>query len=147
MPDGEVAYLVERRQPFHMEKPMGVDWQELDAVAAKAQTEGVWNAVALVSRCCGVIQALKQLQERGELGAPCHYYHSLFAGRRPSVTCAGACRGCSTRSSPAVAPCGDFGPHVMDLFQYLVGDVAEVECWTPPTACTASPLTTWRRSA
>jgi predicted dehydrogenase len=44
------AWLVERRLPFHMEKPMGVDWRKLAPVAVATRTEGVFASVALVSR-------------------------------------------------------------------------------------------------
>ena len=123
------AHLVARHQPFHMEKPMGVDWRELEAVAVKARTEGVWNAVALVSRCYGVIQALKSLKDAGTLGDPCHYYHSLFAGPPQRY----AAWGVPWMLDPKIAGGGalwNFGPHVIDLFQVLVGDIAEVDCWT-----------------
>jgi len=122
--------LVSRHQPFHMEKPMGVDWTEVSTLATKAQTEDVWNSAALVSRYYGVVQRLRQLRDEGDLGAPIRYYHSLLAGSPLRY----AEWGVGWMLDPALAgggPLWNFGPHVVDLFLYLVDeDVAQVECWT-----------------
>jgi len=122
------ADLVSRHQPFHMEKPMGVDWASLDALAVKAQTEGVWTSVALVSRYYGAVEALRSLKEAGELGTPCHYYHCLFAGSPLRYREWGV----GWMLDPDIAGAGplwNFGPHVIDLYLYLVDpNVAEVEC-------------------
>ncbi len=124
------ADLIARHQPFHMEKPMGVAWTDLDALAVKARTERVWTSVALVSRYYGVVEALRGLREAGRLGRACHYYHRLFGGsplRYPEW-------GVPWMLDPALAGAGplwNFGPHVIDLFLYLVADtVVEVQCWT-----------------
>ncbi len=122
--------LISRHQPFHMEKPMGVDWARLDALAVKAQTEDVWTSVALVSRYYGAVEALRRLKERGELGTPCHYYHCLFAGSPHRYREWGV----GWMLDPQLAGAGplwNFGPHVIDLYMYLVDpEVAQVECCT-----------------
>jgi len=124
------ADLIARHQPFHMEKPMGTDWARLDALAVKASTEKVWTSVALVSRYYGVVEALRKLKEAGELGTPCHYYHSLFAGSPLRYDDWGV----GWMLDPELAgggPLWNFGPHVIDLFLHLVDDdVASVQCWT-----------------
>lgn len=124
------ADLIALGRPFHMEKPMGIDWAELDALAVKAQTEGVWTAVALVSRQYGMIRALEGLKEGGELGAAACYFHSLIGGSPERYREWGA----AWMLDPALAGAGplwNFGPHVVDLFLHLVdADVAEVECRT-----------------
>jgi len=116
------AWLVERGLPFHMEKPMGVDWRKLEPVAAAAQTEGVYASVALVSRYYAVVQWLKQRQE--QLGRVNHYYCRLFAGDP------GRCRewGVAWMLDPELAGAGplfNFGPHVVDLFLYLCTEHVE----------------------
>lgn len=109
-------WLVRRHLPFHMEKPMGVDWRKLEPVAALARTEGVFTSVALVSRYYGIVQWLKARQE--QLGHVYHYYYRLFAGDP------GRYRqwGVSWMLNPQKAGAGplfNFGPHVVDLFLYL----------------------------
>ena len=76
-----------------------------------------------------MIQALKSFKDAGTLGDPCHYYHSLFAGPPQRY----AAWGVPWMLDPKIAGGGalwNFGPHVIDLFQVLVGDIAEVDCWT-----------------
>ena len=119
------AELVAREQPFHMEKPMGIDWTMLQPIAARAEQKAVFTSVALVSRYYGVVQRLRQMREAGELGAPIHYYYRLLAGspERYEET------HCEWMLDPARAgggPIFNFGPHVIDLFIHLIDDIAEI---------------------
>ncbi len=122
------AELVARHQPFHMEKPMGVDWRELEPVAAKARTENVFTAVALVNRYSGVAEQLTELRHKGQLGQACHYYFRLLAGPPQRYIDWGV----EWMLDPATAGAGplfNFGPHVIDLFHYLTDQpVVEVYC-------------------
>jgi len=119
------AELVGRGQPFHMEKPMGMDWRELEPVAAQAARQNLFTSTALVSRYFGVPAALRRMREAGTLGVPCHYYYRLFGGgpeRYREV-------GCEWMLDPATAGAGplfNFGPHVIDLFIHLIDEVGEV---------------------
>ncbi len=120
------AELVARHQPFHMEKPMGVDWRKLESVAAKARTENIFTSVALTSRYLGVVEQLTALQAQGEFGRACHYYFRLLAGPPQRYIDWGV----DWMLDPATAGAGplfNFGPHVFDLFVYLTGQrVVEV---------------------
>lgn len=119
------AELVLREQAFHMEKPMGLDWEMLQPVAARAEQKGVFTSVALVSRYYGVVRRLREMREAGELGAPIHYYYRLFAGSPERYIDAH----CPWMLDPVRAgggPLFNFGPHIIDLFIHLVDDVAEV---------------------
>ncbi len=121
------AELVSRHLPFHMEKPMGIDWRELAPVATKAQTEGIFTSVALVSRHYPSVQRLRQLKEEGRLGQPVHYYYRLFAGaplRYPEWDCAWML----DPDQAGGGPLFNFGPHVIDLFLYLAEDIREIRC-------------------
>ena len=121
------AELVSRGQPFHMEKPMGLDAEVLEAIAARAKQKGVFTSVALVSRYYGVVRRLREMREAGELGAPIHYSYRLFAGSPERYIDAH----CGWMLDPVQAgggPLFNFGPHVIDLFIYLVDDVGEVTC-------------------
>jgi len=119
------AELVERGLPFHMEKPMGVDWRELAPVAAQAESKHLFTSTALVSRYFGVPAKLGELRQSGQLGVPCHYYYRLFAespDRYREV-------GCEWMLDPARAGAGplfNFGPHIIDLFIHLIDEVGEV---------------------
>ena len=62
------AELVRRDQPFHMEKPMGIDWRELEPVAAEAVENDLFTSTALVSRYYGVPTKLREMRERGHRG-------------------------------------------------------------------------------
>ncbi|MGD9495710.1 MAG: Gfo/Idh/MocA family protein [Armatimonadota bacterium] len=119
------AELVQRGRPFHMEKPMGIDWRMLQPIAARARQQGLFASVALVSRYFGLPRRLRALREHSSLGAPVHYYYRLFAGGPQRYTKTH----CAWMLDPARAGAGplfNFGPHVIDLFLYLVDDVAEV---------------------
>ncbi len=77
---GVAADLVAADQAFAMEKPMGVDWRALNAVASEAGKRGTFAACALVTRYLALVEELARLRDAGELGNPVHYYSRLFAG-------------------------------------------------------------------
>ncbi len=115
------AELVARHQPFHMEKPMGIDWRKLAPVAAKAQSERVFTSVALVSRYLGVVEQLAELKRVGKLGQVQHYYYRLLGGAPHRYVD----WGCGWMLDPARAGGGalfNFGPHLVDTFVYLAGE-------------------------
>ncbi len=119
------AELVARELPFHMEKPMGLDADVLQPIAARAEQKGVFTATALVSRYYGVVQRLREMREAGELGEPIHYYYRLFAGS-PERYIDAHCPWMLDPEKAGGGPLFNFGPHVIDLFIYLVDDVGEV---------------------
>ena len=119
------AELVERGQPFHMEKPMGLDGDVLAPIAERAEQKGVFTSVALVSRYYGVVQRLREMREAGELGTPMHYYYRLLAGA-PERYIDSHCAWMLDPARSGGGPLFNFGPHIIDLFIYLVDDVAEV---------------------
>lgn len=122
-------WLVLRHQPFHMEKPMGVDYRLLAPVATKAETEHVFASVALVSRYYAIAQWLKAHQQ--ELGRVNHYYYRLFAGD-PSRYREWGVEWMLDPARAGAGPLFNFGPHVIDLFLYLcVERVVRVDAhWT-----------------
>lgn len=119
------AELVIREQPFHMEKPMGVDALMLETVAARAEQKGLFTSVALVSRYYGVVEKLREMRLAGELGTPVHYYYRLLAGS-PQRYMETHCEWMLDPVTAGAGPLFNFGPHVIDLFLYLIDDVAEV---------------------
>ncbi len=119
------AELVQREQPFHMEKPMGLDWRMLQPVAARAKQKDLFTSVALVSRYYGVVQRLREMREAGELGGPVHYYYRLLAGS-PERYRETHCEWMLDPEKAGGGPLFNFGPHVIDLFIHLIDDVGEV---------------------
>ncbi|MEA3402980.1 MAG: Gfo/Idh/MocA family oxidoreductase [Armatimonadota bacterium] len=119
------AELIRREQPFHMEKPMGLDWTVLQPLAARAEQKALFTSVALVSRHYGMVQRLRQMREGGELGTPVHYYYRLFAGS-PERYVEAHCEWMLDPARSGGGPLFNFGPHVIDLFIYLIDDVREV---------------------
>jgi len=122
------ADLVRRGQPFHIEKPAGIDWRELAPVADTARSQGLFNSVALVNRYMPVVEELCALRDSGRLGQPVHMYYRLFAGPP------GRYRdwGVDWMLDPARGggPLFNFGAHGIDLFLHLTGQsVVEVSCW------------------
>jgi predicted dehydrogenase len=118
---GLASVLVARHQPFHMEKPMGVEWRQLERVAVKAQTEKLFVSVPLVSRYYAPVQRLREMRLAGALGKPVHYYYRLFAGRPDRYREMGV----EWMLDPTTAgggPLFNFGPHVIDLYLYLMED-------------------------
>ncbi len=122
---GLAAELVARHQPFHMEKPMGTDWRQLEPVAAKAETEGIFASVALVNRYLGMVAKLAELAKLDQLGRVYHYcYRLLASGPQRYLDW-----GCPWMLDPnrGGGPLFNFGPHVIDTFIYLAGQpVAQV---------------------
>ena len=119
------AELVSREQPFHMEKPMGLDADVLEPIAARAQQKRLFTSVALVRRYYGVVQRLREMREAGELGAPMHYYYRLLAGA-PERYIDSHCPWMLDPAKSGGGPLFNFGPHIIDLFIYLVDDIGEV---------------------
>ncbi|MGC9317212.1 MAG: Gfo/Idh/MocA family protein [Armatimonadota bacterium] len=119
------AELVAREQPFHMEKPMGLDWTVLQPLAARAEQKQLFTSVALVSRYYGVVQRLREMRLAGELGMPVHYYYRLFAGS-PERYMEAHCEWMLDPARSGGGPLYNFGPHIVDTFIHLIDDVQEV---------------------
>lgn len=122
-------WLVEHRVPFHMEKPMGISWRRLAAVAEKARRVGLWNGVALVSRQYAIVRRLREMGD--EMGALQRFYYGLLAGppvRYPDWRCEWMLQ----PERAGAGPLWNFGAHVIDLF-ILLGKAPVVEVtanWT-----------------
>ena len=120
------SVLVGRHQPFHMEKPMGLDWKALEPVAVKAQTEKLFVSVPLVSRYYAPIEHLRSMRLDGTLGRPVHYHYRLFAGPPSRYLDLGVEWMLDPKHAGA-GPLFNFGSHVIDLYLYLMEEeVAEV---------------------
>ena len=112
------AQLVTRHQPFHMEKPMGLDWRRLEPIAAKAETEGIFVSVPLISRYLGLVEKLDEYRQAEKLGQAYHYYYRLLAGG-PQRYVEWGCPWMLAPKRAGSGPLFNFGPHAIDTFIYL----------------------------
>jgi predicted dehydrogenase len=118
-------YLLDHRYPFLMEKPMGVNAEEVRRVAEKAAATNAFVAVPLAQRYQPFAARARQMLAEGRFGPLSHLY---FRQNRP-----GSARYPAWDSpwmlDPAVAGGGclrNLGPHGLDLFLHLTGEEARV---------------------
>ena len=118
-------YLLDHGHPFLMEKPMGVNAEEVRGVAVKAEATKGFAAVPLAQRYQPFVTHARRLLAAGRFGPVSHIYIRL---NRP-----GPARYPAWDSpwmlDPAVAGGGclrNLGPHGLDLFLFLTGEDARV---------------------
>jgi predicted dehydrogenase len=117
--------LLDRGVPFMMEKPMGLDATEVEAIASKAAATGAFVAVPLPQRYSPFVARARQLAAAGRLGPLSHVYLRL---NRPTSARYPAW-GSPWMLDPALAGGGclrNLGSHCFDLFLLLSGEPATV---------------------
>jgi predicted dehydrogenase len=117
--------LLDLGYPFLMEKPMGIDAAEVEAVAAKAARLAAFVAVPLAQRYGPFAVRARELIAAGRFGPLSHIYVRI---NRP-----GPARylawDCAWMLDPAEAGGGclrNLGPHGFDMFLHLTGEDAQV---------------------
>jgi predicted dehydrogenase len=117
--------LLDLGYPFLMEKPMGIDAAEVEAVAAKAARLAAFVAVPLAQRYGPFAVRARELIAAGRFGPLSHIYVRI---NRP-----GPARylawDCAWMLDPAEAGGGclrNLGPHGFDMFLHLTGEEAQV---------------------
>lgn len=117
-------YLIECDLPFMMEKPMGLNSDQVGEVAELATARGSFAAVPFTQRYLPFAQQARALLASGELGIPSHLY---FRNNRPTSD-----RYLAWDSEWMFDPAmgggclRNLGIHGLDLFLYLTGEDAEV---------------------
>ena len=117
--------LLDQGYPFLMEKPMGLNAVEVDAVAAKAAKLGAFVAVPLAQRYAPFAARARELLAAGRFGPLSHIYVRI---NRPGPA-RYAAWDCAWMLDPAEAGGGclrNLGPHGLDMFLHLTGEDAEV---------------------
>jgi predicted dehydrogenase len=117
--------LLDQDYPFLMEKPMGINAAEVEAVAAKAAQRNAFVAVPLAQRYGPFAQRGRELIAAGRLGPLSHIYVRI---NRPGPARYRAWD-CAWMLDPAEAGGGclrNLGSHGFDLFLHLTGEEAEV---------------------
>ena len=117
--------LLDLGYPFLMEKPMGINAAEVEAVAAKAARLGAFVAVPLAQRYAPFAVQARELLATRRLGVLSHIYVRINRprpARYPAWDCA-------WMLDPAEAGGGclrNLGAHGLDMFLHLTGEEAQV---------------------
>jgi predicted dehydrogenase len=117
--------LLDQRYPFLMEKPMGINAPEVEAVAVKAARLGAFVAVPLAQRYGPFATRARELLAAGRFGPLSHIYVRI---NRPGPERYQAWD-CAWMLDPAEAGGGclrNLGPHGLDMFLHLTGEEAQV---------------------
>src|SRR5262249_52725720 len=122
----EIAHaLLDQGYPFLMEKPMGINAPEVEAIAAKAARLNAFVAVPLAQRYAPFATRARELLAAGRFGPLSHIYVRINRpgpARYPAWDCA-------WMLDPAEAGGGclrNLGPHGLDMFLHLTGEEAQV---------------------
>jgi predicted dehydrogenase len=117
--------LLDQGYPFLMEKPMGINATEVEAVAAKANRLNAFIAVPLAQRYAPFATRARELIAAGRFGRLSHIYVRINRpgpARYPAWDCA-------WMLDPAEAGGGclrNLGPHGLDMFLHLTDEDAQV---------------------
>jgi predicted dehydrogenase len=101
--------LLDQGYPFLMEKPMGINASEVEAVAAKAAQLDAFVAVPLAQRYGAFATHARELLAAGRFGPLSHIYVQS-TGRVRHATELGIAPGCSIPPRPAAAASGTWAP-------------------------------------
>ncbi len=118
-------FLLDEGYPFLIEKPVGVNAEEVRSVADKAATKGAFAAVPLFQRLQPFVTHARRLLAEGAFGPLSHFY---FRSNRPT-SARYVAWGAPWMLDPAVAGGGclrNVGMHGIDAFLHITGEDAEV---------------------
>ena len=122
----EIAhFLLDEGYPFLMEKPMGMNAAEVEAIAAKASRRNAFVAVPLAQRYGPFARRARELLAAGRFGPLSHIYVRI---NRPGPARYQAWD-CPWMLDPAESGGGclrNLGPHGLDMFLHLTGEPAKV---------------------
>lgn len=113
--------LVSRNMPFAMEKPMALDWRELEKIAQDATKKDLFAGVAFVRRLDKITRTFLSLRAEGRLGHITHY-HSRFIGGPPSRYINAGCSWMLRKAEAGGGCMINFGTHAFDQFGLLVDE-------------------------
>ena len=122
---GIAHFLLDEGYPFLIEKPVGVNAQEVRGVADKAAAKGTFAAVPLFQRLQPFVTQARRMLAEGAFGPVSHFY---FRSNRPT-SARYVAWGAPWMLDPAVAGGGclrNVGIHGIDAFLYITGEDAEV---------------------
>ena len=120
------SFLIDRRVPYLMEKPMSFSARQLKGVVDKAEETGAFAAVPLSQRHTRPIRMARRLIEDGTYGPLSHFYSRMnrpTSARYPAWNAA-------WMLDPAKSNGGclrNLGNHGLDCFVYLTGEGEDIE--------------------
>jgi predicted dehydrogenase len=118
-------YLLDQDYPFLMEKPMGVDAEEVRRVADRAAAKKAFVAVPLGQRYQPFVARARALLAEAKFGPVSHIYFRLIRPTSARYVAWDA----PWMLDPQDAGGGclrNLGPHGLDLFLFLTGEEAQV---------------------
>jgi predicted dehydrogenase len=122
----EIAHdLLDQGYPFLMEKPMGINAAEVEAVAAKASQLGAFVTVPLAQRYAPFAKRARELLAAGRFGPLSHIYVRINRPAPPRYRA----WDCSWMLDPVESGGGclrNLGSHGLDMFLYLTEEPAQV---------------------
>jgi predicted dehydrogenase len=117
--------LLDQGYPFLMEKPMGINAEEVDGIAAKATALDAFVAVPLAQRYAPFAKRARELLTAGRFGPLSHIYVRLNRPAPPRYQA----WDCPWMLDPAESGGGclrNLGSHGLDMFLHLTEESAEV---------------------
>jgi predicted dehydrogenase len=117
--------LLDQGYPFLMEKPMGINAGEVEAVAAKAARLNAFVAVPLAQRYSPFARRARELIAAGRFGPLSHIYvrtNRPGPSRYPAWDCAWML----DRAEAGGGCLRNLGSHGLDMFLHLTGEDAQV---------------------
>jgi len=118
---GIAHFLLDEGYPFLMEKPMGLNAQEVRGLADKAAAKHAFVAVPLFQRYHPFVSHARRLLAEGAFGAVSHFHFRSNRGSSARYVAWGS----PWMLDPAVAGGGclrNLGTHGIDLFIHLTGE-------------------------
>jgi predicted dehydrogenase len=117
--------LLDEGYPFLMEKPMGINASEVEAVAAKAAQLNAFAAVPLAQRYAPFAKRARELLAAGRFGPLSHIYVRINRPAPPRYQA----WDCSWMLDPVESGGGclrNLGSHGLDMFLHLTDEPAQV---------------------
>jgi predicted dehydrogenase len=118
----------EAGKPFWIEKPVGRDAREAADVAAAADKAGVITSIGYNYRHAPAVEHVRELVARGDLGRITNVRAVFFNGYASEPK--GALSWRFIRELAGAGALGDLLSHVIDLMQYILGPIGEVNALT-----------------
>jgi predicted dehydrogenase len=118
----------EAGKPFWIEKPVGRDAKEAAEVAGAASRSGVVTSVGYNYRHAPAVEHVRELVANGDLGRITNVRAVFFNNYASEPT--GALSWRFIRDLAGFGALGDLLSHVIDLMQYLLGSISEVNAVT-----------------
>jgi len=115
-------------KPFWIEKPVGRDANDAADVAAAAGKAGVVTSIGYNYRHAPAVERVRELVANGDLGRITNVRAVFFSGYASEPK--GALSWRFVRELAGAGALGDLLSHVVDLVQYVVGPISEVNALT-----------------